>query len=198
MIDTGKWKTEINQLARFGEDEPVSRRGELLHDRRKVMKVRIRKKRSSKLALLLCRSLPLFKDHRRVRRGVGCDMQNTASITKVACKMRCQHAKLIDVWMRKMKSGSRQTRLKVRQAQCEQLYIYVKVLAQRPSLSLSPPSPHRTLSLFFLYLFPSIYLFSPLEGPQPNKEHRPQDIEVMLLRETILFQWILTKLEWSG
>ncbi len=124
--------------------------------RRKVMKVRIRKKRSSKLALLLCRSLPLFKDHRRVRRGVGCDMQNTASITKVACKMRCQHAKLIDVWMRKMKSGSRQTRLKVRQAQCEQLYIYVKVLAQRPSLSLSPLLI--PLALSFLYLFISLYL----------------------------------------
>lgn len=52
------------------------------------------------------------------------------------------------------------------------------------SLTLSPPHPTR--SLFFIYLFPSIYLFSPLEGPQPNKEHRPQDIEGMLLRETIL------------
>lgn len=53
------------------------------------------------------------------------------------------------------------------------------------ALSLSPSHP--THSLFFIYLFPSIYLFSPLEGPQPNKEHWPQDIEGMLLRETILF-----------
>lgn len=44
-----------------------------------------------------------------------------------------------------------------------------------------------TLSSLFIYLFPSIYLFSPLEGPQPNKERWPQYIEGMLLRETILF-----------
>lgn len=29
--------------------------------------------------------------------GDGSDMQNGPSITKVACKMRCQHVKLIDV-----------------------------------------------------------------------------------------------------
>lgn len=55
-----------------------------------------------------------------------------------------------------------------------------------PSLSLSL-APWLSYYFFFLSLFPSIYLFSPLEGPQPNKERWPQYIEGMLLRETILF-----------
>lgn len=42
-------------------------------------------------SLLLC-----FKA-RRCQKGVGSNMQKAASITKVACKIRCQHAKLIDV-----------------------------------------------------------------------------------------------------
>lgn len=72
--------------------------------------------------------LPFLLKGNRCQEGVGSHMQNMGSKTKVACKIRCQHAKLIDVWMRKMKASSRQTGLKVRQPQWEQLYIYVKVL----------------------------------------------------------------------
>ena len=55
--------------------------------------IRLRRKESPFRALSI---LSLFKGS-RCQKGVGSDMQNTASITKVACKIRCQHAKLIDV-----------------------------------------------------------------------------------------------------
>lgn len=55
--------------------------------------IRLRRKESLFLALSI---LSLFKGS-RCQKGVGSDMQNMASITKVACKIRCQHAKLIDV-----------------------------------------------------------------------------------------------------
>lgn len=151
MIDTGKWKTEINQLSsNWRRWASVTQRITFAWQGEKWWRYASERKEVAN-SLSFCAVLPLFKDHRHVRRGVGCDMQNTASITKVACKMRCQHAKLIDVWMRKMKSGSRQTRLKVRQSQCEQLYIYVKVLAQWPSLSLSPLLIPLALSSLFIY-----------------------------------------------
>lgn len=55
--------------------------------------IRLRRKESLSGALSI---LSLFKGS-RCQKGVGSDMQNMASITKVACKIRCQHAKLIDV-----------------------------------------------------------------------------------------------------
>lgn len=60
----------------------------------------------------------------------------------------------------------------------------VGVVALSLSLSLAPCLFY---SFFFIYLFLSIYLFSSLVGPQPNKERWSQYIEGMLLRETILF-----------
>lgn len=55
--------------------------------------IRLRRKEFLFRALSI---LSVFKGS-RCQKGVGSDMQNMASITKVACKIRCQHAKLIDV-----------------------------------------------------------------------------------------------------
>ncbi len=118
--------------------------------RRKVMKVRIRKKRSSKLALLLCRSLPLFKDHRRVRGGGlryakhglhnQSSLQNEVSAREAHWCMNAENEKRQQTDEAKGETGAMWAAVHLRQG----------VGAAALSLTLSPPHPTRSLS-FFIY-----------------------------------------------